>query len=53
MVDIMVICRKCGKKAPASEFRVNSELKMAVCSGCQKISLSYKTSLNPSIKKRL
>jgi hypothetical protein len=50
MVDVLVICRKCGKKAPSSEFRVNPELKMAVCSGCQKTNLSSKTSFNPSVK---
>lgn len=50
MVDVLVVCRKCGKKAPSSEFKVNPDFKMAVCSGCQKTSLSPKTSFNPSIK---
>jgi predicted Zn-ribbon and HTH transcriptional regulator len=33
-MDVPVTCRKCGKKAPASEFTVDPVLKMAVCRSC-------------------
>jgi DNA-directed RNA polymerase subunit RPC12/RpoP len=34
MMDVQVPCRKCGKKAPSSEFTIDPDLKMAVCKAC-------------------
>lgn len=34
MVAIEVICRRCGKKAPADEFKVDHIYKLAVCRVC-------------------
>ncbi|MCC7574461.1 hypothetical protein KO361_02625 [Candidatus Woesearchaeota archaeon] len=34
MAAIEVICRRCGKKAPADEFKVDHVYKLAVCNVC-------------------
>jgi DNA-directed RNA polymerase subunit RPC12/RpoP len=34
MIRIEVICRRCGKKAPADEFKVDHIYKLAVCKVC-------------------
>ena len=36
MQDVMVSCKKCGNKAPASSLKLDLDLKMVVCSDCIK-----------------
>ena len=35
-MDVPVKCRRCGKTAPASEFSIDPDYKMAVCRSCVK-----------------
>lgn len=35
-MDVPVKCRRCGKTAPASEFTIDADYKMAVCRACVK-----------------
>ena len=35
-MDVPVKCRRCGKTAPASEFTIDPDYKMAVCRSCVK-----------------
>jgi len=52
MMEVQVPCRKCGKKAPSTEFTIDSELKMAVCKACaneRKIAKST-SGFNPSVR---
>ena len=53
MMDVPVTCRKCGKKAPASEFSVDPVLKMAICRSCaneRKISARTATGSQPTVR---
>lgn len=36
MEDIMVICKKCGNKAPASSMKLDFDEKLMICSECIK-----------------
>jgi len=36
MEEIMVVCKKCGNKAPASHMKLDFDLKMIVCPDCIK-----------------
>lgn len=52
MMDVQVPCRKCGKKAPSSEFTIDNDLKIAICKACaneRKISKST-SGFNPSVR---
>lgn len=52
MMDVQVPCRKCGKKAPSSEFTIDPDLKMAICRACaneRKIARGSMGS-NPSVR---
>lgn len=52
MMDVQVACRKCGKKAPSSEFTIDMDLKMAICKTCaneKKIAKST-SGFNPSVR---
>lgn len=52
MMDVQVPCRKCGKKAPSSEFTIDTDLKMAICKACaneRKIARSS-SGFNPSVR---
>lgn len=51
-MDVQVPCRKCGKKAPSSEFTIDPDLKMAICKACaneRKIAKSS-SGFNPSVR---
>lgn len=51
-MDVQVPCRKCGKKAPSSEFTIDNDLKIAVCKACaneRKIARSS-SGFNPSVR---
>ncbi|MFA6073108.1 MAG: hypothetical protein WC758_03275 [Candidatus Woesearchaeota archaeon] len=51
-MDVQVSCRKCGKKAPSSEFTIDSELKMAICKACSNERKIAKSSggFNPTVR---
>jgi len=53
MNTIEVICRRCGRKAPADEFRVDHIYKLAVCKVCftdRKKDLPKKTQTTQNVK---
>jgi hypothetical protein len=52
MMDVQVPCRKCGKKAPSSEFTIDPDLKMAICKACANERKIAKSSpgFNPSVR---
>jgi Zn finger protein HypA/HybF involved in hydrogenase expression len=51
--DIKVICKKCGRSAKASEYVLDPDYKMMVCSACSKERLSQvKTKKQEPIAKR-
>ncbi len=52
MMDVQVPCRKCGKKAPSSEFTIDPDLKMAICKACANERKIAKSSMgsNPSVR---
>lgn len=51
-MDVQVPCRKCGKKAPSSEFTIDPDLKMAICKACANERKIAKSSIgsNPSVR---